>query len=74
MERRELRCPKCGHAMIEGQVIDRTHLNAINRSVWIEGAIEFDGGYTTKPARGITAYRCSHCAYLETYADGEEIW
>ena len=64
-------CPKCRHKMDEGLLKDETH-GAVRSGKWVEGPPEksFWTGTKThgKKQIPVTAYRCSKCGYLESYA------
>jgi predicted RNA-binding Zn-ribbon protein involved in translation (DUF1610 family) len=68
------KCPKCGHYMEEGFVLD-VQGDANNEraaALWIQGPISrsFWTGVTTRKRarRPITAFRCTTCGFLEMYA------
>lgn len=63
-------CPKCQGSMVEGVVLD-TKDGVRNISHWLEGSpikgwfgLKLQGN---KPI-AVQTYRCSRCAYLESYA------
>ena len=66
-------CPKCGKSMQEGFVLDNTYGSRIV-SGWVEGepqksiwvGVKLEG---KKPIE-ITAYRCTGCGFIESYAKG----
>ena len=66
-------CPKCDGTMQEGFVLDLTQ-NAYRRAEWVEGAPEKSFWFGLKlrgrARRPITAWRCLHCGYIESYAKG----
>jgi Zn ribbon nucleic-acid-binding protein len=64
-------CPKCGHAMAEGFVLDVSH-GAQLVSRWIAGQPEPSFWVGTKiggkDQHKIQTFRCIGCGYLESYA------
>ena len=69
-------CPRCGQAMQEGFVLDRTY-GANLQSEWIAGdphVVKMFGmsmgtlNVNEKQACPVTCYRCPVCSYLEFYA------
>lgn len=64
-------CPKCGKSMEEGFVLDNTH-GARMVSAWVEGepetSIWVGVKLRDKKPIGITAYRCTGCGFIESYA------
>ena len=68
-------CTKCGAAMSEGFMLDRTY--GINtQQAWIEGTPEasFWSGLKTsnRAVYNVRAIRCDGCGFLEFYADVED--
>jgi rubredoxin len=67
-------CPKCGGAMTDGFIVDKTYGGA-DVPRWVEGEPKKSiwvglklGG--TKPIE-VTTWRCRRCGYLESYAPEE---
>ena len=73
---RKLQCPKCGKAMEEGTVIDRSY-GRTEISSWLKGQPEMGwfgvklGGLRSGAIKlyPITSYCCSSCGYLESYVE-----
>jgi len=67
-----LKCPKCGAVMEQGFLLDLGHANARRQSQWVAGEPEtsFWLGLKTsdRPVLEVTTFRCSHCGFLESYA------
>jgi len=68
-------CPKCSGKMIEGFLVTRIEMCAPTE--WhpgkAQGSFFFPGLKISKgDLHRISTYRCSECAYLESYADGGE--
>jgi len=68
---RTMSCPKCQGSMSEGFVIDHTH-GSRAASNWVEGPPE-RSFWTGVRLRGktqlpISAWRCTSCGFLESYA------
>jgi len=65
-----LNCPKCKGLMEEGFVVDYAHGGARKVSTWAEGqpTVSFWEGLKVKEQRKISAFRCTSCGYLESYA------
>lgn len=67
-------CPKCGAAMTEGFILDRTY-GANTQQAWIEGTPEasFWSGLKTsdRAIYNVRAMRCADCGFLEFYADAQ---
>jgi len=65
-------CPRCGHAMKPGFVLDQTHRSVPAQQYWVEGepVKSFWFGLKTKgrEKRAVRTYRCDRCGYLESYA------
>lgn len=64
-------CPKCGGAMEEGFLLDRTQSGAA-ASAWVAGAPE-KSFWTGLKLKGrtqlpVSTWRCRRCGYLESYA------
>ena len=70
--RAESKCPKCQGQMLAGFIPDFTHSGAVPSS-WYKGEPmkSFWGGLRVSFGAGlpIRAFRCSHCGYLELYAN-----
>ena len=66
-------CPKCGGAMVEGFVIDRTH-SGVTVGCWVEGQPQGNIWMGVKlkgrPKTEIASWRCARCGFLEHYATG----
>ena len=66
----ESKCPKCGGAMFEGYILDRTYGGKL-QSAWVEGEPEksFWVGLKTgdRDVFNVQALRCGSCNYLEVY-------
>ena len=68
---RSRECPKCGGAMAEGFVVDKTDSGA-RVPGWVEGkpqksvwtGLKLRG----KPRLEIVTWRCRRCGFLESYA------
>jgi hypothetical protein len=64
-------CPKCGGAMEEGFLLDRTH-GGVGASAWVAGVPE-KSFWTGLKLKGraqlpVATWRCRRCGYLESYA------
>ena len=72
----DAKCSKCGGAMIEGFILDRTY-GANTQQAWIEGIPEpsFWSGLKTsnRAIYSVWAMRCADCGFLEFYADNRKI-
>jgi predicted nucleic-acid-binding Zn-ribbon protein len=65
------KCPKCGHEMENGFMVDQAH-GAIAEARWAEGESTYSF-WTGVQVRGRTqyrvrTYRCTNCGFLEAYA------
>lgn len=65
-------CPKCGGAMVEGFVVDKTDAGA-RVSSWVEGepvkSMWTGVRLTGRASHRIRSWRCRRCGFLESYAD-----
>ena len=64
-------CPKCGGAMAEGFLVDRTHGGA-GVTAWVEGE-PVKSVWTGLKLKGraridVSSWRCRRCGFLESYA------
>jgi hypothetical protein len=68
-------CPACREEMVEGFILDVAHAGRLV-SRWLKGSPEMSSwmgvkmGVKTKgrECRNITAYRCTKCGLLQSYA------
>jgi hypothetical protein len=73
-----LTCPKCNGQMEEGFIVDERHRFYRKVSTWVQGrpersfmtGVRLSGKRTfeTKRMFETTAFRCTECGYLESYA------
>jgi hypothetical protein len=67
----EIACPKCSRPMEKGFPLDTVDASA-KVGHWVEGAPEYLFRVFLKQRKKrklpITAYRCTSCGYLESYA------
>jgi len=67
------RCPKCGHEMDRGLILDSGDLNRPRPPQWLKGQPDvgsISGNLKTAGQRRlfVITYRCGACGLLESYA------